>query len=148
MALAAKAMVAVAVARAAAGWARAAAGWARAAVARARAAAGWARAVAAVVRARAAAGRGSLWNLFLSFLVLTPCLFCNACNCYRIVNVQQPWNTSLRQITRAHVEARLCGAPLDHCDQCPRIEDDKEVVTGQHAISACGLSDLQTRPRK
>ena len=44
------------------------------------------------------AARGRLlWNLFLSFLVLTPCLFCNACNCYRIVNVQQPWNTSLRQ---------------------------------------------------
>jgi hypothetical protein len=70
------------------------------------------------------AASGRLWNLFLSFLVLIPCPFCNACNCYRMVNVQQPWNTSLSyraSITRlAWKPICASAARLAETDQCQR----------------------------
>ena len=49
---------------------------------------------------------------------LTPYLFCNACNCYRIVYVQQPWNTSLTDLTTWRPVC-ASAARLSITDQCP-----------------------------
>ena len=68
---------------------------------------------------------GETMEPFPSFFVLTPCLFCNACNCYRIVNVQKHGTPPSDIITRVHVEARLCLCGATRSLINVREEDDR-----------------------
>ena len=70
------------------------------------------------------AARGRLWNFFLSFLVLTPCLFFLQRlqllpNSKRATAMEHLPPTN-HACSRGGPSVPLCGAPLEHTDQFPR----------------------------